>query len=836
MALPQDDEPSGFPDKSLWQALCKHSPQTSAFIKLQFAEMVECPKQEMVVYQMVVMLLVMSDLEAAARRENLKFSFLDAFGLDDVTCQKDFYDISMFAHRNEKLWSCTSHSAENADQTATSQVHVVQLKLPARGSFLSPPLTLVLQHVRDIIAGYARPTLIGHYESEKIPVDAEGNPAAEVNPAGAIPSNSFVLNSKSTLHAVAVQTLGLALCLLDLGQVLDRLTSLLSRLDVTVVSPGNAVDSLVANHAQNIRNSANVKRNSDWDHYDYVVQHCALTNGHPKQGIDQLNAQVSDSSQRINLRTMQRLGNLLDEKKTPPGFREVVNGLRKYIGDDSDDLPFTKTMINNNLFFMGSSLPKTTGLTRLLYCHTAESFMLTCHALINDWLKACVAHVPEDGRKWPKQPTMEAYLFHRNNITFFINMMTECWQKAAGNEFVTQLLTDFKADPRSYYKTIQAMKDAFQDEAHTIPMEPEAQFEFLLRLSCDHFELLDRFLKDKALATLAAKRNTDLAEQARNSELRTSECVQYLKDELQEVQQLLREYDDLVSTFKVSRHNTASVYARELEIEKQKRMQHVHVARSIQQDTQSRERFSLLDYKMQTDVVKFRKQIEEATGVPETDVFILFNINLAARKSTAHSKMYATKLGQALVTCMQPQDAVLYRPPNWFGKGEDVELAQREARDALLGKPSRDTQPFFNKIELSLLRAQSKKLGGQLSNRRSTAIFARKAKGKNQSDLVSTENWLESHQAAQVWGSDELWADTCMMDLPNNEKGIWSGQSLDYISFANAGRRDRIASSGVEYECQIFANLCKGPLGANKAVGIYDPGVMLGALLCLDDA
>ena len=830
MALLQDDEPSGFPDKSLWQALCKHAPHTSAFIKLQFAEMVDGTKEDMAVYQMVVMLLVIQDLEAAARRENLKISFKDVFGLDDVTCQADFYDICMLAHSNAKLWSSISHSDEKADKMATdSQVHVVQLKLPARGSFLSPPLTLVLQHVRDIFAGYKCSALIGHYESEEFRFDWP--PEAEVNPAD-IPNQSFVLNSKSSLEAVAVQTLGVALSLCDLGQVPGRLTSLLSGLDVTVVCPSTAEDALVDNHVQNLRACSNTKRTSDWDHYDFVVQHCELSKGTPKRGIDALNAQVQDASQKIHLRTMHRLSNLLDTKKTPPEFRELVNGLRRFMKDDSDDLPFTKTMINNALFFMGSSLAKTTGLVRSMHLHTAESFMLTCRALLNDWLRACAMHVPDDGHKWPKQPTVDAYLFHRNHITFFINLMTSCWTKAAGDQFVTGVLTEFKADPRSYYKQIQEMKDVFQQESHTIPMEPEAQFEFLLRLSRVHFDVLDRFLKERESATLATRKTIELAEQSRNSELRTGECIQYLKDELQEAQQVLKEYDDLVSAFKVSRHNAVGLYTQEFEKEKRKRMEYVHLARTVQQDNESRERFALLDYKMQTEVKKFRTQIAEATGLPETDVFILFNINLSARKSTTHTKLYASKLGNGLQTSMAPQDAVLFRSPQWFSKGEDVELSQREVRDALFGKPSRDSVPSFNKTELSLSRVNSKKLGGQLSHRRTTATFARKTKSKNQSELVNTENWLESHHASHLWGSDELWADTCMMDLPNNEKGIWSGQLLDYISFANAGRRDRIASSGVDYECQIFSNLCQGPLSANKAVGIYDPGVMLGALLC----
>ena len=812
--------------------------------------MVEGTSTELAMYKRVVLLAVFPDLLRAARMELLKVTLKEDFGLSGLDCGFNccLHDVCNLLHRNNGLLT----NIPFVDSDGTAYVHVGQLKLPPNKSFLAPPLALVLQAVRHIFSRYDLAALLGCFkEATRSDKESEENPdgmfVSEENPDrmsednpddpedspgfGELGRPSFTLSGESVVKAYALHFLALAAAFGNFGALPADLLSLLSGVPVNLDCHREAPAALVQNHFQNILKQSMEKRITEWAHWDFLEQHRELKEqGDFSEAIYELNAKLIDPSLKINLRNSQRLANLMDPQKTPPSFRPCINDLRQFLHDDADELPFTKTMLNHPMFFMGSSVAKTTGLMKQMYSHSERSFTLTCKALADEWLQACLSHKPQGGdNKWPKPPNLDTYLMHRHNVSFLINLVDACWKKAAGDMFMSDILMKFKRDCQSFYGQIKSMRDEFNQEVHLIPLEEDARNSFLLKLSRKHFPCLDDFLNKGDQQAKEEEELRSREENRRTATQRRDECVQFLEVELQEAELQVKAYDELVSKLKVSRQVASQTHAQEYLKQKEDHMKHILIHRIAQQDQESRERFAGLDTMMNEQVQAFRRHIAKFTKLPETDVYILINLNFSLRRMGQQGKFQATKIGTGLQLCMCPQDAVLYRPPEWVSKNEEVDVFQRELRDALFGMPQRGKVPSFNKNELSLSRTFTRKAGGQFACNRITAIFARKAKGKCQTaDYYHADSWLETHEEAQVWGSEDMWATTSMSDLPLNIHGIWNDQLQEYVSSSNATKRDRLGSSGIQYDAEIFSRLCKGPLDANKAVGIYDPGFMMG--------
>ena len=840
LAMVTDPEgcPLGFPDPALWRALCVHAPQAATFAQQQFGEMVEGTSTEVAIYRRVVLFVVLPDLLTASRRAGLALTVKDDLGLSGIDELTDLYDVCSLLHHKKGLLSTIPTLVPDGNAV----VHVGQLKLPPKQSFLAPALALVLQAVRHIFAKYTFAPLSGFFTEDSpghstVPQDSPGHGRVpEDSPGFDGPLNrSFILNGENVARGFAVQALALATASSNFQNFPADLKSFLSQVPVVPVDcPTEAGAALVENHFQSVINQSMHKRVSEWSHYDYLVQHCDLSHGDTIKAIQELNIKLKDDRLKLNLRKMQRLENLIDPQKTPAAFRSYINSFRQYLDDDAEDLHLTRTMLNNTLFFMGSAPTRTTGLVKEMYTQGDQSFMLTCQALGADWLQACNAHVPRDGNKWPKQPSLETFVLHRHNVSFFINLLNKCWSKAAGDSFAADALSKFQQDYKPFYNLLKCMRDDFQAEAHTVRLEEDARYDFLLQLSRKHFPLFDNYLSQNEVSAKSVLEQSEREDAKRNVAKCTSECFQFLQSELTEAEATLKQYDVLVSKLKVSRNIAAQSHEQEYQKQKAIRMEAIRIHKLPQlsaEEASKEERFACLEFNMKEQMEKLRTYIASVTGLPETDVYILINLNLGLRRLVDGS-LQARKLGTGLLTCMKSQDAVLYRPVEWFSKTEQVELLQREIADAVFEAPQRKKAPIYTKTELSLAKKASKSIGGQFLGNRITAIFARHAAPTAKvpkTEYVHADSWIDNHEESQLWGTDEIWASTSLMNLPLNETGVWNDADQDYVSLTNASRTIRVGSSGVEFDAEIFARLCQGPLDANKAVGIYDPGMMMGS-------
>lgn len=832
MALNPDGSPQCFPDAALWQDFCSHVPQSATFVRNQLSTIIEGPSAELELFRKVLMLLVLPDLLTSAKTESSSNWLREEFGLPpDTNNLNDFYAVISCLSQRANL---ASSIPVKKDSEKTVFAHVGQLRLPPRDSFIAPALTVVIQTVRLFFSRHGVPPLSGYYvETSSYQVKSEASPDDDTIPEdtpGEL-DTVFILNGESMIDGLALQAVALASALGNRKDLPPDLIPFLSAVLVKIEPRSDPGQALVEHHFHNIVKDSVTKRVTEWTHYDFLSQHCKLSAGDVHKGIQELNARLKDPSLKINLRTTKRLANLVDPVKTPPAFRLLVNNLRKYLDDDNEDLPFTKSMLNSHLFFVGSTLAtRVTNWMKQMHLHTEESFMLTCKFIADDWLKECKSHNPAEGdNKWPKQPALIAFEQHRLHVSFFVNLLQSYWSRVSDAAFITEQLGTFEQNYASWYPSIKLARDTFLADSHTVAIDDdEARLGFIVKLSRHHFPVLDEYLGNKEKMDRMETDARDHAEKQKNIEQNTLHCTQCIEAELVETEAILKQYDALVNKMKESKQIATTEHSKEFEKAKAALMEHLRVTELPKQDQESKDRFSCLDMRIQDRSAQFRKYISQTTGKSEKDVYLLFNINFSLRRMT-NAKMFAQKIGFALPSSMHEQDALLYRPVEWVSKQEDVDLLQRELKDALFGAPDRTRTPTFHKTELSLARTTLRKGGGQFTRNRVTATFARRTKGKSTTkDYIHADSWLENHQESELWGSEELWATTSMADLPLNEIGVWSETTEDYVSLSTAQKKSRVGSSGVAYDREIFERLCAGPLLEGKAVGIFDPCLMIG--------
>ena len=583
----------------------------------------------------------------------------------------------------------------------------------------------------------------------------------------------------------------------------------------------------VSNHCHNIIANSLNKSTTDWDHYDFLVQHRELSNGDTSQGLKALNDKLKDPSLKIHMRTNKRLSNLLDPLKTPQMFRALSNSMRHQLEEDDIYMPFTKTMLNQALFYMKSSVPKSTGLTKLLFTLEEESFILMCEVIAAEWRRDCLSHKREEDAKWPKPPTVTMFELHRHNIAVFRNLVTQCFD----DPFAKSLWDSFVQTPRHFYVQLDDFKKDFYQTVHAVnDVDSRNWKSFLMQLSRKHFQCVEEHFRQLEVSQRLETEQEERVSKTKDSAKRTTECVLVLEAELHEAVSLVQQYDELVSKMNIDNKNAQQVYAAALEEQKNVMLSHL-LLNPISQSTEDRERFTNLEQKLQCEVKALREHICQSTHLTANDVFILINLNFGLRRSASQTGL-AYKIGAILSTLLADQDAVLYRPVEWVASADDANMDRRDIRDALFGAPKRGATPVFHTTELSLSRTTLRKCGGQFTSPRINAVFGKKATGRRKiNDYVRADDWLEAHGSAGIWGSESLWATTSMVDLPINELGIWSNGHQAYVSSGSASRRERMSSSGVAFDEEIFARLCQGPLAAGKAVGIYDPFTMQGIMV-----
>jgi hypothetical protein len=78
-------------------------------------------------------------------------------------------------------------------------------------------------------------------------------------------------------------------------------------------------------------------------------------------------------------------------------------------------------------------------------------------------------------------------------------LLRGCWEKVAGETFVSQTLLEFKQDYNKFYTLLKRMRDDFHQDVHTIGLVEGDQHDFLLRLSRNNLPALDDFLKQSDL-------------------------------------------------------------------------------------------------------------------------------------------------------------------------------------------------------------------------------------------------------------------------------------------------------------------------------------------------
>ena len=826
--------PAGFPNwPGVWEALFAHLPQTACFLQQQLAHVLEGTEAKLTIYRRTVLLSVLPELVNAAEIAGLRSSLIEqltTIGIQVSNTPVDICDVCQLLQ-----------SIGNADKTIPRQkkelastIHVSQLHLRERRQFLVPPLSIVLQSIRLLLSSETMQPLSVQLLTVSRPVEIPG--AVQVTPVeipGKCEQRAFLLNGESATTGFSAFLLAIAACSIKPEDVPSDLVMWLSALPVRIDTSCAAEEALLTNHVHNMISNALRKPITEWDHYDFLENYRSLSCGDDTKGLKALNDRLKEPSLRINLRQSRRLASLLDRTKTPEEFRGKVNEIRQLLDDDDAYLPYSRSLLNQSFFYMKSSLLKSTGLTKLMYTLEKTSFLLVADVIAWEWKEACLGLSHDQDTKWPKPPSVPVFEQHRFNIACFHNLVCHCLEEP----FSTQLWNLFAISPRKFYPQLLNFRKEFEATVHDVnDADSRSWPSFLLQLSRQHFSVIDDHFKLIMSSELAQKDTVEREARIRDTSKRTSECAQVLETELQEALGFVQDYDTLVTKLNVDNKSAQQKYDMALEEEKKKLLGHVTLHPiGVTSTDEDRDRFSMLDSSFKRQIEVLRAHICSTTGLPENDVYILVNLNFGLKR--ANCLQQAKKIGNQMRTdsVLRAHDAVLYRPLEWVSATDDAHYLRREIRDALFGPPVRGSTPAFHTTELSLSRGSpSKKGGGQHVQTRINAVFAKKATGKrNQKEYVRADDWLEVHDTADLWGSELLWATTCMLELPLNESGIWNKANKSYMSAASASKKDRMSSSGVSFDAEIFARLCQGPLDAKKAVGIYDPCAMLGLIVAL---
>ena len=240
--------PNGFPNWcGVWETVCAHVPQTAFFLCQQYAHTFEGTDAAVNIYKRTVLLSVLPELLKAAEIAGSQSEFINHLSSIEIhisSAPVDIYDVCQLLQSIDHV-DTTIPRQEKPNELA---IHVTQLRLRERGSFLLPSLSIVLQFIRLLLSNEKMPPLSVELleENKNRPVDFPGDVKDCLGATGERWVRAFfALSGESSKYGCAAMLLAIAACSSSPEGVPSDLKLWLSALPVCLRSSSKAGDALV---------------------------------------------------------------------------------------------------------------------------------------------------------------------------------------------------------------------------------------------------------------------------------------------------------------------------------------------------------------------------------------------------------------------------------------------------------------------------------------------------------------------------------------------------------------------------------------------------------------